>query len=149
MNKLINRGIAVLGLLLCTVSAHAAEIQIKMLANSPTGGILVFEPDFVKADVNDTLVFIPVDPGHNTSSLLVPDKAESWKSPYNKEYRVKLEKEGVYLYVCDAHVKMGMVGVVQVGKAVNLEEAKKQVAETSATLLMNKDRFTKALEKVK
>ena len=44
---------------------------------------------------------------------------------------------------------MGMVGVVQVGKAVNLEEAKKKAAEASATMVMNKDRFTKALEQAK
>ncbi|MDP1995766.1 MAG: plastocyanin/azurin family copper-binding protein, partial [Gallionella sp.] len=76
-----------------------------------------------------------------------PD-AQTWKGPYDKEFRVKLEKEGVYLYVCDAHKNMGMVGVVQVGKAVNLEEARKKAAETSATLVMNKDRFTKAFEQV-
>ena len=44
---------------------------------------------------------------------------------------------------------MGMVGVVQVGKAGNLEEAKKKAAEESATMPMNKDRFAKMLEKVK
>lgn len=140
--------IAALSLLLCAASAYAADIEIKMLANSPTEGILVFEPGFVKANVNDTIVFIPVVPGHNSSSLLVPPDAQTWKGPYDKEFRVKLEKEGVYLYVCDAHKNMGMVGVVQVGKAVNLEEARKKAAETSATLVMNKDRFTKAFEQV-
>ena len=43
---------------------------------------------------------------------------------------------------------MGMVGVVQVGKAVNLEEARKKAVEESARFIMNKDRFTKALEQV-
>lgn len=139
---------AALSLLLCMASANAADIEIKMLDNSPTGGILVFEPGFVKADVNDTLVFVPTNPGHNSSSLLVPPDAQAWKSPFNKEYRVKLEKEGIYLYACDAHKKMGMVGIVQVGKAVNLEDARKKATEESAALVMNKDRFAKALEKV-
>jgi len=149
MNTLKTQIIAVFGLLLCATSASAADIQIKMLDNSPTEGIFVFEPGFVKANVNDTLVFIPTNPGHNSSSLLTPSNAPTWKSPFNKEYRVKLEKEGVYLYACDAHKKMGMVGVVQVGKAGNLEEAKKKAAEESATMPMNKDRFSKMLEKVK
>lgn len=141
--------IAALSSLLCTASAYAADIEVRMLANSPTEGILVFEPGFIKANVNDTIVFIPVAPGHNSSSLLVPPDAQTWKGPYDKEFRVKLEKEGVYLYVCDAHKNMGMVGVVQVGKAVNLEEARKKAAETTATLVLNKDRLIKAFEEIK
>jgi len=141
--------IAALSLVLCTASANAADIEIKMLDKSEAGGMLTFEPSFVKANVNDTLVFIPTNKGHNSSSLLVPAKAESWKGPFDKELRVKLEKEGVYLYVCDSHKPMGMVGVVQVGKAVNLAEAKGKAAEESAKMIMNKDRFTKALEQVK
>lgn len=149
MYTLKTQTIAALSLVLCAVSANAADIQVKMLDNSATEGLFSFEPSFVKADVNDTIVFIPTNQAHNTSSMLIPSGAQAWKSPYNKEVRVKLEKEGVYLYSCDAHKKMGMVGVVQVGKAVNLEEAKKKVAEESVTMVMNKDRFTKAIEKVK
>lgn len=140
--------IAILSLVLCAASANAADIEVKMLANSQTEGILAFEPSFVKANVNDTIVFIPVDPGHNSHSLLVPPDAQTWKGSFNKELRVKLEKEGVYLYVCDAHKNMGMVGVVQVGKAVNLEEARKKASVESATMALNKDRFAKALDQV-
>ncbi len=149
MDTLKTQIIAALSLVLCAASANAADIEIKMLDNSPAEGIFVFEPGFVKANVNDTLVFIPTNPGHNSSSLLIPSGAQAWKSPYNKEVRVKLEKEGVYLYVCDAHKKMGMVGVVQVGKAVNLEEARKKATEESAAMVMNKDRFARQLEQVK
>lgn len=141
--------IAALSLALCAVSANAADIEIKILDKSPKEGIFAFEPSFVKADVNDTIVFIPTNPGHNSRSLLIPPDAQGWKSIFNKELRVKLEKEGVYLYVCDAHKNMGMVGVVQVGKAVNLEEARKKATEESATMAMNKDRYTKALDQVK
>lgn len=141
--------IAALSLALCSLPAGAADIEIRMLDKSGTGGMLAFEPDFVKANVNDTLVFVPVGRGHNSSSLLVPSRADSWKAPFDKEFRVKLKKQGVYLYACDSHKVMGMVGVVQVGKAVNLEEARKVVADTSARLIMNKERFTKALEQVK
>ena len=141
--------IAALSFALCVTSVNAADIEVKMLASSPTEGILAFEPSFVKASVNDTIVFIPVNPGHNSHSLLVPSDAQTWKSTFDKEFRVKLEKEGVYLYVCDAHKNMGMVGVVQVGKAANLEEARKKAAEASASMVMNKDRFAKALDQVK
>ena len=141
--------VALLGLVLCAASVNAADIEVTMLDKSETGGMLTFEPSFVKANVNDTIVFIPTYKGHNSSSLLVPDNAANWKGPFDKEFRVKLEKEGVYLYACDAHKPMGMVGVVQVGEAVNLEEARKKAAETSAKMIMNKDRFTKVLEQVK
>lgn len=148
MCLLKTRIIAALSLALCAISASAADIEIKMLASSPTGGILTFEPSFIKANINDTIVFIPTDPAHNSRSLLVPPEAQDWKGPYNKEFRVTLEKEGVYLYTCDAHKNMGMVGVIQVGKAVNLEEAKKKAAQESASMALNKDRFTKALDQV-
>ena len=148
MNTLKLQIAAALSLFVCIAPASAADIEIKMTGNLETGDMLTFEPGFVKANVNDTLVFIPTNKGHNSSSLLVPAKAESWRGPYDKELRVKLEKEGIYLYVCDAHKPMGMVGVVQVGKAVNLEDAKVKAAEASARMIINKDRFTKALEKV-
>jgi len=148
MNTLKTQIIAALSLVLCAASANAADIEVKMLDKSESEGLFSFEPSFVKANVNDTIVFIPTNQAHNTSSMLVPSGAQAWKSPYNKEVRVKMEKEGVYLYSCDAHKKMGMVGIVQVGKAVNLEEVKKKVAEESATMVLNKDRFAKALEKV-
>ena len=148
MHSLNIRTFAAFGLFLSATLANAADIQIKMTDKSETDGLFAFEPTYVKASVNDTLVFIPTDPAHNTLSLLVPSGAQPWRSPYDKEFRVKLDKEGVYLYACDAHKKMGMVGIVQVGNAANLDEAKKKVAEESAAMLMNKDRFTKALDKV-
>ncbi len=141
--------VAALSLLFCAASASAADIQIKMMDKSDAEGLMAFEPTFVKANVNDTLVFIPVGSGHNTRSLLAPPGAEPWKSAYDKEFRVKLDKEGVYLYACEAHKRMGMAGVVQVGNAGNLEEVKKKAAEESAVMAMNKDRLSKALDKVK
>ena len=43
---------------------------------------------------------------------------------------------------------MGMVGVVQVGKAVNLEQAKSVAAKESARFVLNKDRFDKELAQI-
>jgi pseudoazurin len=135
-------------LFLFATTVYAADIQVKLIDKSATEGMLAFEPGFVKAEVNDTIVFTNVSVGHNSHSLLVPTGAQPWKGSFDKEFRVKLEKEGIYLYGCDAHKNMGMVGVVQVGNAINLDEARKKASEESATMLMNKDRFTKALDKV-
>lgn len=140
--------IAAISLALCSTAVNAADIPIKMIDSSPTEGLLAFEPSFVKAEVNDTIVFSSAIPGHNSRSLLVPSGAQPWQSPYDKEFRVKLEKEGIYLIGCDSHKNMGMVGVIQVGKAVNLEEARKKAAEISAAMILGKDRLTRALDKV-
>ena len=127
--------------------SNAADLQVKMLDNSKEG-TMAFEPGFIKAGVGDTIIFTPGNKGHNSASMLVPTGAKQWKGEFDKEIRVKLEKEGVYLFACDAHKVMGMVGVIQAGKAVNLAEAKKKVEEENAKIFLNKDRFSKALAQV-
>ncbi len=144
----IRKTLLLASLMLAAFPVSAAEIEVRMLDRSETEGLYAFEPSFVKAEVGDTLVFNPVSKGHNTVSLLIPDGAKPWKGANNEAVRVKLDKEGVYLYVCYMHERMGMVGVIQVGKPANLEEAKKTVTEKSAKFVMNKDRFSKALAKV-
>ena len=53
------------------------------------------------------------------------------------------------MYQCDPHKPMAMVGVIQVGKATNLDEAKKEAANYGKSLAMNKDRLTKYLDQAK
>jgi pseudoazurin len=140
---------ALLGSLAFAAPTHAAEHVVKML-NTGKDGAMVFEPAFVKAAVGDTVVFTPTEKGaHNSASLLIPAGAKPWKGALDAEVKVKLEKEGVYLYVCDPHKVLGMVGVIQVGKPVNLAEARAVAAKESAAFVMGKDRFDKALAKVK
>ncbi len=59
-----------------------------------------------------------------------------------------LSKEGVYLYQCDPHMPLGMVGVIQVGAAGNLDAAKEKAETLSAGMAMNKGRFADYLGKV-
>lgn len=140
---------ALLGSLPFTLPAHAAEHIVKML-NTGKDGAMVFEPAFVKAAVGDTVVFSPTDKAaHNSASLLLPAGAKPWKGAPDTEVKVKLEKEGVYLYACEPHKVMGMVGVIQAGKPVNLAEAKAAAAKESATFAIGKDRFDKALAQSK
>lgn len=135
----------------CTLGAggaHAEDFVVRMLDVSPDGP-LAFEPGFVKAKVGDTLVFSPSSKGHTTESLFIPDGAKPWKSGYDTETRITLEKEGVYLYGCEAHLRMGMVGVVQVGQPVNLDLATAFAKAESAHFVMNKDRLSKELARVR
>jgi pseudoazurin len=105
-------------------SAGAAEIEVKML-NKGEKGMMVFEPDFVRAAPGDTIHFVPVDKGHNVESIpgMIPDGAQPFKGKFGEELTVKLDKEGVYGVKCLPHYGMGMVALIEVGKPVNLEAA--------------------------
>lgn len=137
-------------LLLATMSpAQAADHTVKMLSSGKDGA-MVFEPAFVKVAVGDTVIFTPTEKAaHNSASLLVPPGATGWKSDPDKEFKIKIEKEGVYLYACQPHKMMGMVGVIQAGKPVNLADAKAVAAKEQAAFAMGKDRFDKALAQAK
>jgi pseudoazurin len=127
----------------------AADHTIKML-NNGASGVMVFEPAFVKVAVGDTVIFEPTQTGsHYSVSATVPEGAASWRGLPDKPLRVKIEKEGIYLYVCEPHLVMGMVGVIQAGKATNLKEATAAGKKAEAGFSMNKDRFSKALALVK
>ena len=130
-------------------STHAADHTVQML-NTGKDGSMVFEPAFLRVAVGDTVVFTPTQKGaHYSATLLVPDGARPWKGAVDQEHRVKIEKEGLYLYACEPHKMMGMVGVVQAGKAINLAQAKAVATKEQAGFAIGKDRFDKALALVK
>ena len=106
-------------------TAGAAEFEVKML-NKGEKGVMVFEPDYVKAAPGDTIRFVPTDKGHNTETIkgMLPEGAKPFKGKFNEEFTVTLEKEGVYGVKCAPHYGMGMVALIEVGDPVNLEEAK-------------------------
>lgn len=116
-------------------TANAADIEVKML-NKGEKGMMVFEPDFVKAAPGDTIHFVPVDKGHNAETItgMVPEGAEPFKGKISQELTVTLEKEGVYGVKCMPHYGMGMVALIEVGDPVNLDEAKavKQTGKAKA-----------------
>ena len=135
--------------LLASTSAMCADIIVKQL-NTGKDGAMVFEPSYVKAAVGDTIIFQAAEKGaHQSVSLLVPAGAKAWTGPMDTDFKVKVEKEGVYLYACTPHKAMGMVGVIQVGKPGNLTDAKAAAAKEQAGFAMNKTRFDVALAKVK
>ena len=116
-------------------AAGAAEVEIKML-NKGEKGAMVFEPDFVSVAPGDTIRFVPTDKGHNAETIkgMIPEGAEAFKSKFNEELTVTLDKEGGYGVKCTPHYGMGMVALIEVGQPVNLEEAKavKQTGKAKA-----------------
>lgn len=129
-------------------AALATEHQVRMQTSGKDGS-MVFEPAFLKAAKGDKVKFIKTDPSHNSSAVVVPTGATPWKGKMDEEITVSLDQEGVYIYVCDPHKVMAMTGVVQVGKPVNLDDAKKEADKLSSSFVMNKDRLAKLMEQVK
>ncbi|MAZ18064.1 MAG: pseudoazurin [Ahrensia sp.] len=104
--------------------ANAAEYTVEML-NKGEKGVMVFQPDFVKAEVGDTIRFVPTDKGHNVESIkgMLPDGADAFKGKFGQEVVLTVEKEGVYGVKCMPHYAMGMVALIEVGTATNSEQA--------------------------
>ena len=111
--------------LLAPSFANAAEFEVKML-NKGAKGAMVFEPDFIKAAVGDTVKFVVVDKGHDAQSVkgMLPDGVEPFKGKVNEEIVLTLTQEGVYGVKCLPHYGMGMVALIVAGSPVNLEAAK-------------------------
>ncbi|AFY02176.1 pseudoazurin [Bdellovibrio bacteriovorus] len=135
-------------ILAAALNAEAATHEIKMLNNGKEG-IMVFEPAYLKAAKGDTIKFVPTDPSHDVSSVVVPKGAKAFSAPLNKPLTIKVTEEGVYVYECKIHLPMAMVGVIQVGTPTNLKEAQDKSKEMSKTFAMNKDRLDKYLNQVK
>ncbi|MBS3652332.1 pseudoazurin [Pseudaminobacter sp. 19-2017] len=134
----MNRIIAALALgaaVAFTATAGAAEFEVKML-NKGERGVMVFEPAYIKAAPGDTVRFVPTDKGHNVETIkgMIPGDAEPFKSKFNEEFAVTLNKEGIYGLKCTPHYGMGMVALIEVGAPTNLAEAKtvKQTGKAKA-----------------
>lgn len=57
-------------------------------------------------------------------------------------------KEGIYIYICPPHLMMNMVGIIQVGKAVNLADIQTQLPKLSRRAMQNKGRLEKLAEHI-
>ena len=113
---------AVFALAAGVAGAETFEVHMK---NKGEAGAMVFEPAFVKAQPGDVVKFIPADKGHNVESIdgMLPDGVEEFKTKFNEEFDLTLDAEGLYGVKCTPHYAMGMVALIQVGDAVNLDAA--------------------------
>lgn len=122
--------------------SQGSEHIVKML-NTGEGGQMIFEPAVIKVSVGDTIHFKATDMSHNSASVegMVPSGASSWAGQLNQDISVTLDTEGVYVYQCDPHAMMAMIGVIQVGNAVNMDEIKQASQNYRSTFVMNADRI--------
>ncbi|MGY3617214.1 pseudoazurin [Bradyrhizobium sp. USDA 10063] len=106
--------------------AGAAEVEIKLLNKGADGGVMVFEPAFVKIAPGDTVKFLSTDKGHNAESVkgMLPEGATPFVGKNGEDIAVKFDKEGVYGVKCLPHYGMGMVAMIVVGTPGNVDQAK-------------------------
>lgn len=122
--------------------------QIEML-NSSNKNSMVFEPNFLQINVDDEVEFIPTDRGHNSRSIFVPEGFEKWRGKNDEKIRIKFSKKGIYIFECQNHAVMGMVGAIKVSEGgfekVKVEEFLKNYQKKVA---LNKNRIDDLLRKI-
>ncbi|MFK0336017.1 pseudoazurin [Agrobacterium deltaense] len=136
-----------LAVILPATPSLAAEHKILMLNYGKDGG-MVFEPSYVKAEPGDTITFVPQNSSHYVQSYAVPEGVSPWKSKLDEAFTVTVKKEGVYLYYCPPHLMMAMIGIIQVGKPVNLEAVRQKAEKLRPKLVMKSERLETALGQV-
>tara|TARA_B100000945_G_scaffold294398_1_gene271065 strand:+ start:467 stop:952 length:486 start_codon:yes stop_codon:yes gene_type:complete len=133
-----------------SASSYAAEYTVNLVTVGTGNQSMVFEPGYLKISKGDTVVFAPSDITHNAVSFSIPPDAKSFSTPLDgKPAKVTFDTEGIYLYKCVPHAIMGMLGVIQVGKPVNLKQTKANWEKFKATVVVNKERVDEYLKNVK
>lgn len=107
--------------------ARAEEHVVQMLNKSKANPeeVMVFEPDFIRAKVGDTVRFVVADKNHNaeTMSEIWPEGVEPLKGKLSEEAVLTVTKDGVYGVKCLPHYGLGMVAMIVAGSP-DLEKAK-------------------------
>ena len=129
--------------------SEGSEHIVKML-NSGEGGQMIFEPAVLKVSLGDTIHFKATDAAHNSVSMdgMIPSGGADWAGKLSQDISVVLDTEGVYVYQCDPHVMMAMIGVIQVGEAVNLEDIKMAAADKKSAFMLNSERLDNYLSQL-
>ena len=122
--------------------SEGSEHVVKML-NMGDGGAMIFEPAVIKVSLGDTIHFKATDISHNSETItnMVPAGADGWMGALNEDISITIDTEGVYVYQCSPHAMLAMVGVIQVGEAVNLDDVKAAALSMKSTFVSNSDRL--------
>ena len=127
---------------------YGAEHVVDAVSTDSSGEMMVFKPGYLRIEVGDTVRFKPSDPSHNAESIFSPTSASSFMTPVGADVAITFSEEGVYLYKCTPHLVLGMVGIIQVGRATNKEEAFAEWRSIEPSIAMNKSRMKIYLQQV-
>lgn len=112
--------LTIIPIALASCPAAAKEWRVEMV-NRGANGSMDFTPAFLKIAPGDTVRFVARDKTHNVESIgnMIPAGASPFRGAINQDVSVKFARAGLYGYKCLPHTAMGMVGLIQVGAAVN------------------------------
>ena len=119
-NVLLASVVAILSILVTAV--NAAEIEVQMLNKGSDGQKMVFEPALIRANVGDTITFLPTQKGHMAASMkgMMADGGK-FKGKTNKPVSYTVTEEGLYGIKCTPHMANGMVAIIVVGESFDKE----------------------------
>lgn len=120
---------AVLGALVFAPSALAEEHVIEMRNVGPDASPMVFAPDFIEAQVGDTIVIVNGSGAHNAQTIegMWPDGADTFIGEMNQDVTFTVTHEGYYGIKCLPHYQAGMVMLIKVGDGSPNHEAARAV----------------------
>lgn len=139
--------IMLLGLFM--MSLEAKNYEVKMLDIDSKNQTMIFEPAVLHIEVGDSVTFVPTHKSHWAKSVIVPEGASKFESKLDEKATFTFEKEGVYLYECPPHRVMNMVGLIQVGKAQNLDKIQNAVPKLERRVVMNEGRLEAYVKELK
>ena len=104
-----------------------------------------YSPEVVFIQPADRVVWTNMV-GHDTQSIdeLMPEGAEPFHLLLGQDGSVEFNVPGVYIYKCNPHFALGMVGTVVVGEPVNLDDVLKNAKGMAKRAAL---RAKKAIEK--
>ena len=107
---------AALSVLLVSFNTTAEEHVVAAAATS-------FKPMHLFVKPGDTIKWTKMTI-HDSESMqgLIPEGAEHWKGKIGQNIAVTLDVEGVYIYKCNPHLPLGMIGAIIVGEANNMDQ---------------------------
>lgn len=135
-------------LALLVSSVWAKDYEVKMLDMDAKGQTMVFEPAVLHIEVGDSVTFVPTHKSHWAKSVLVPEGAAKFESKLDEKATFKFDTEGVYIYECPPHRIMSMVGIIQVGKAVNKAKIDEAVPKLERRALSNQGRLSEYAKQI-
>lgn len=99
--------------------AFAADHVLVMKTKAASGKLNAFEPDYVRANIGDTIRIEVGDMSHNAEAMagVWPAGVATFKGQINKPVTFTVTEEGLYGIKCLPHHGAGMVALVVVGDA--------------------------------
>ena len=95
-------------------TVFAESVTVEML-NKQDNRSMVFSPEIVRINLNETVFWKATDKGHNVEFIKkggVPEGVDKFKSKVGKDTEYTFSVPGIYAYWCTPHKTMGMIGFI-------------------------------------